>query len=130
MAVLAAAAIARVLAPSRPLRPNWAMAVSSSRSSIFRLGRLSLMAASLVRSNELVKWGRRHGAARRWVLWLLQYEGALRARCDRAASVHQARSSAKRGKFRASLAPSSPIGTPSAFKARSMGPTVNVLETT
>ena len=61
---------------------------------------------------------------------MVQYGGALRARCNRAASVHQARSSAKRGKLRASRAPSSPIGMPSAFRPRSMGPTLNVLEMT
>ncbi|WP_420831365.1 hypothetical protein [Bradyrhizobium acaciae] len=59
-----------------------------------------------------------------------QYGGALRARCALAASIHQLKSSAKRGKARSSDLPPSPIGFPSADKVCAIGPALIVLDTT
>src|SRR5579885_37606 len=60
----------------------------------------------------------------------LQEGGGLRARCILAASLHQKRSSAKRGNARSSDNPASPMGLPSAVKACAIGPTESVLEIT
>src|SRR5258706_5911735 len=59
-----------------------------------------------------------------------QYGGFFRARCAFAASIHQARSSAKRGNDRASALPASPIGLPSSDKVCAIGPAAIVLEIT
>ena len=54
--------------------------------------------------------------------------GGLRARGARAASVHQARSSAKRTKERSSASPALPVGRPSASSVCEMGPTASIFE--
>src|SRR6185503_10794186 len=60
----------------------------------------------------------------------LQYGGGLRERCVLAASVHHARSSAKRGNTCCSVVPNAPIGCASASSASPIGPTASVLEMT
>ena len=59
-----------------------------------------------------------------------QYGGFFRSRCAFAASIHHARSSAKRGNACASALPPSPIGLPSADSVCAIGPTAIVLEIT
>src|SRR5262249_33599813 len=59
-----------------------------------------------------------------------QYGGGLRARCVLAASLHQKRSSAKRGNAWSSDDPAAPTGLPSAVNASAIGPTWSVLEIT
>src|ERR1700737_3399787 len=59
-----------------------------------------------------------------------QYGGAFLARCIFAASIHQVRSSAKRGNASSSAFPPSPIGLPSADNVCEIGPTAIVLEIT
>src|ERR1700676_2525994 len=61
---------------------------------------------------------------------LPQYGGFFLARCSFAASIHQARSSAKRGNACASAFPPSPTGWPSADNVCAIGPTAIVLEIT
>ena len=51
-----------------------------------------------------------------------QYGGAFLARCIFAASIHQLRSSAKRGNACSSAFPPSPIGLPSADSVCEIGP--------
>src|SRR3546814_3152410 len=59
-----------------------------------------------------------------------QYGGALRVRCIFAASVHHARSSAKRGNAFCSDSPGLPIGAACSSSVCEIGPTASVLEIT
>ena len=59
-----------------------------------------------------------------------QYGGFFRVRCAFAASTHQVRSSANRGKAFASALPPSPIGLPSSESVCTTGPAEMVEDTT
>src|SRR5206468_8835027 len=59
-----------------------------------------------------------------------QYGGFFRSRCALAASIHHARSSAKRGNACDSALPPSPVGLPSSVSVCAIGPAAIVLEIT
>src|SRR5699024_8523202 len=60
----------------------------------------------------------------------IQYGGARRAFCKRAASAHHVRSSAKRAKLRSSDLPAASRGWPWSSRVFAIGPTSTVLEIT